>query len=417
MKKLNIYLRKDKNFFVLIIDKEIKKGQLKKEETEKFIEKEKPSHISLILSKPDIVFRKFEFPFSSQSKIKLALPAELEEVLPTGIDGYYYSMEVFKPGKEGKTQVNVYGVKNAIYNGWKELAEKHRVKLSFFSDSIIFYKTLHDKIKEKNYYQLYADKEYVLINLIKEGKLAGTYSFDVKINSSEGFKYIQTFLDNEKLPVFCAGEKELVDNLKNLSPDIGEKNILQGDVYFFPFLVEKKSYSKEILKLFKFGRQKEIPLNLILLLGGFLIVSFIFFAPYLKISEKEKELEMINSEMEDVFREACPEATRVVAPLVQIKEKMMETEKETGGRNYPSVLEVMARLTELFPENVNVEVAEMAFSGVQLTIAGTVDSLKNLDALKEKIEQTDFFTAFKIGSVAFDAQNRVNFNLTMELKK
>ena len=122
--------------------------------------------------------------------------------------------------------------------------------------------------------------------------------------------------------------------------------------------------------------------------------------------------------MKERFHQACPEVTRIVDPLVQIKEKIMEkTTKLNVVSNYPPILKVMADVTTLFPDNLNVEIEHFSVAANALNLFGRVDSLKSLEKVKSNAIDSEKFTNVVIGAISFDDKNRVTFNMTLGIKE
>jgi len=118
--------------------------------------------------------------------------------------------------------------------------------------------------------------------------------------------------------------------------------------------------------------------------------------------------------MKETFRIACPDVTRIVDPLVQIKEKIAEkTTRLDTISGYPSVLKVMADVTSLFPETIDVEIEQFTIASNNVTIVGRIESLKALEEVKNKVSASKKFNNMTIGAISFDEKNRVSFNMTL----
>lgn len=117
------------------------------------------------------------------------------------------------------------------------------------------------------------------------------------------------------------------------------------------------------------------------------------------------------------FRKTFPDVKKIVDPVVQAKEKLNQIEETSISIQYPSILEMLVQITNIFPEDVNVEIDRLSFSNNVLTISGFIDNLKNLEKVKEEINKSTYFCNLQMGSISFDRNNRVNFNFTVKVKK
>lgn len=416
MKILTIYLKQEE----IIYSINSKKGVINKEEIESLVSDVKGGVLNVIISKPDIIFRKLEIPFKSIKKAKLVLPMELEELLPEPVSNFYYFLEIYNTKKD-TTSINVYAIKKEIYNYWKEVSLKNRVKLFFYSDTHLFNLLLNRYIpqSQKNYIGIYAIEGYLLVNVVEDNRLSGSFSYCFSEDEiSKVGDILKTIVSTEETPLIFVG----CEDIKNkLTEEINLKNIeILPNIekpYLFPYIINNRIYKLRPLNFKKITPNKKIPIYNILLITFFLIVSFIFFTPYFRLPEKERYRKEVTEKMKEEFQKTCPEVTRIVDPLIQIKEKISEkTNKLDIISEYPSVLEIMANTTSLFPDGINVEIEQFTVAANNLTIFGWIESLKALENVKDKAINSQKFDNVVIGAISFDEKNRVSFNMTLGIK-
>ncbi len=416
MGKLNIYIRGNKSTY-FYKNKEEKRGFIEEKNIKDFVEKSKVKNINFIFSKPDVIFRKLSFDFSDIKKIKMVLPSEIESTLPEKIENYLFDYKFIRQNK--KTSVNVIGVKKDFYNKFISY-RKHKKKIYFFLDTEILFSLLKDKIKETNYIEVYIDSFYILINVIENKNISSCLSYIFENgNSDQIISIVNKILLEKNYPVYITGEEKEIENFKNKT---------KIKLIKIPFLKENFQpffFSEIINKNIKFTPLKLTPPSIKIISPVPYVISFLmlilFLFPslisYRHFKEKQQILNEIETKMISEFRKTFPDVKKIVDPVVQAKEKLNQTEETSISIQYPSILEMLVQITNIFPEDVNVEINRLSFSNSVLTISGFIDNLKNLEKVKEKINKSTYFSNLQIGSISFDRNHRVNFNFTVKVKK
>lgn len=414
MRIVTLYPQQDRIIYAVNGSQGKEYGTFREKEVEQFLSKNPPGILNVILAKPELLFRKLEFPFTSRRSIKLVLPQELENVLPETPENYHYCFE-FSPVARGRTIVNIYAVKNTVYSLWKNLVEKYNSKVFFFSDTILLHLFLKQFTAEKNYIAIYGIRNYLLVNLVEDGLLSGSYSYDFKISEVERIKeLLSEFLSRKELRVFIIAEDEVQRHLEIPTERIGETHPLEIEKdYLFHSLLTSSPY-KRPLQLKKLQHSERFPVYEAVVLMVFLGVSTFALSPYFKIPARERQIKELDKKMEETFLATCPEVRKVVNPLAQMKEKVSGKKSVSAIiAGYPSVLKIMAEITTLFPENADASVDQFIVAGNTLTLIGSTNSLKSLESIKEKIEGSGNFSIVDMGTISYDAKNRVNFNITL----
>lgn len=396
-----------------------KRGVLAEREIEGFLSENTPAVLNVILPKPELIFRRLEFPFAGIRKILLVMPQELENILPEPPENYRYFFEFFPTGK-GKTSVNVYAVRNAVCNLWKNAVKKHGSKVLFFSDTVLLHAMLKQSTSEKNHLAVYATDTYLLLNLTESGILSGSYSYDFKMDESAVTKeLLSELLSRKDLGVFLIAEETVgkslgipAEKIRSVSwPSQTEKK------YLFHDLISSDIFRKP-LQLKRLHQTERFPVHQAVVAGAFIAFSAMMLSPYLKIPSRQRELTGLDRTMKETFLAACPGVTRVINPLLQMRDKLSEYKNANEiVLGYPSVLKIMAHITALFPENADASVDQFDVAGDMLNITGSTNSLKSLETIREKMESSQDFAITDMGTISYDAKNRVNFNITLRINQ
>jgi len=416
MGKLNIYIRGNKSTY-FYKNKEEKRGFIEENNIKGFVEKSKVESINFIFSKPDVIFRKLSFDFSNIKKIKMVLPSELESTLPEKIENYLFDYKFIRQNK--KTSVNVIGVKKDFYSKLISYA-KNKKKIYFFVDTEILFSLFKDKVKETNYIEVYIDSFYILINVIENKNISSCLSYIFENGRSDQIiSIVNKILLEKNYSVYITGEEKEIENFENKT---------KIKLIKIPFLRENLQsffFSEAINKNIKFTPLKLISPSIKIISFVPYIVSFLIFIlllspsliSYRHFKEKQQKLDKIETKMISEFRKIFPDVKKIVDPVVQAKEKLNQMEETSISIQYPSILEMLVKITNIFPEDVNVEIDRLSFSNNVLTISGFIDNLKNLEKVKEEINKSPYFCNLQMGSISFDRNNRVNFNFTVKVKK
>ncbi|MCM8760211.1 MAG: hypothetical protein NC832_00605 [Candidatus Omnitrophica bacterium] len=411
------YLQGEKVIYRLRGTKKIEEGDITGSEIEAFLEKNRPDILNIIISKPHIIFRQIEFPFTNRRKIYMVLPSELEETLPEGLDRLYFSFDFYSPNKN-KAIVNVYGIPSVVCDFWNNLAKKYKAKLYFFVDTLLFHQFLAQSVDKKNYIAIYREGEYLLLNIIENKILTGSYSWELTPSTeAEDLPLIKGIFKKKGLPVFICSSQQ-TDRELGISGDKVQYISLPAGIekrYLFHHLSSLRVFKRPFLPL-KLSSSKKIPVSGLALLFVFLMISFLLSFPYLKVIEKQKELTRIEEDMKQVFTSAFPDVGNIVNPLIQAREKIAKAGNKDIKTGVASVLKVMADITTLFPENIDAKIDLFRIAGDTITLSGTTNSLKTLENIKSRIEKSGRFTIIDIGTISFDSKNRANFSITLQVK-
>ena len=414
---LCLYLREKSYYYMSSKEK----GEIEENQIEEFLKNKKEKKIHLVISKPRIFYRKIVFPFSQKRKVELSLPVELEDLLPKSIDNFVFSW-YFLSKNRNKSEVVVIALEKDFYNFWLNLHTKYKFSIYFSIDSLLIFKFFSNLIKEKNYFLLFIDEKYFLVNLVENGLLSNTYSyyFSDKNQLLLQIHILKAIFSEKNYPLFWYGKEDFFNSLSLEGNNVSMKeDVLKIELPFFlNYIGMSKTFSSSTLK-FKSPKRptfifsaKELFISFV-----FLLLLIFMVTPYFKIPDEEKKVKEIQIEMEQTLKETCPEISKIVNPVIQIKEKLRNISGE--NTNVPkniSILKIMAEFTKFVPENLNVEITQFIVSGNSLFISGKISDLQELEKLKESIKKSEIFYEGEIGNITFDNDKQVNFNLMVKLK-
>ncbi|MCM8772138.1 MAG: hypothetical protein NC922_03545 [Candidatus Omnitrophica bacterium] len=398
-----LYLKGEKIYYL----KENKEDVLI-EKFEDFVRENKKNTFFLIFSKLNVYFRKVEFDFKDKKKIGLIIGQEIEGKLPKSSDSFYFYFE-YNYLKENKTSVNVFAIEKEKLEYFKKIFEANKVKYYFSIDTILLLNFLKTKIIGENFIGIFVEDNYFILNVIENGVLSNVYSYfseDLKGNLVEVLNLI---LSSKKLPVYYIGKKETFEDLKFEE---------------LKFITEKKfnDILKEIKKIQKvnfepiFIYRKTFSFEYLFYLAFLFFLSFFFITPYFEKNKKEKKIEEINQKMENIFKSIFPETKKIINPLVQIKEKILQTDISTKiSLSEKSIIKILEEVTLLFPEDTGTEIEEFTFVDGNIYLTGSINNLKDIDRIKENVKKSKIFSDFEISGISVTKENKVKFNLLLKM--
>lgn len=130
------------------------------------------------------------------------------------------------------------------------------------------------------------------------------------------------------------------------------------------------------------------------MLALLLLVSFNF---YLKLNMKQRHYEDLNGEIRRVFTSTLPEIKHIVNEVQQMRAKIEELKRDPllfseAGVEGMSVLDLMREITLRIPEDVRVDIRDLAINKGRVAITGETDSFESVDNIKAGLQK---FTGFK----------------------
>ena len=132
----------------------------------------------------------------------------------------------------------------------------------------------------------------------------------------------------------------------------------------------------------------------ILMLVIILLVSFDF---YLRLDMKQRHCEDLSAQIRKVFTNTLPEVKNIVNEVQQMRSKIQEVKKGSlffseAGEEGMSVLDLMREITLRIPEDVTVDVKNLAIDRGRVAITGETDSFESVDKIRAGLQQ---FVGFK----------------------
>ncbi|MCK4534301.1 MAG: PilN domain-containing protein, partial [Syntrophobacterales bacterium] len=133
-------------------------------------------------------------------------------------------------------------------------------------------------------------------------------------------------------------------------------------------------------------------------------------------------LDKLKSEITSVFKKTCPEVTRIVDPVQQLKVKITLAQQSSSGLNGTGfgtkTLDILKDISRLVPGTTDFLITSFTFDGDTVKIKGETDNFNSVDGIKSELAKSSCFRNVTISSASLIKKgNRVGFDLRMEVAR
>ncbi|NTW58748.1 MAG: hypothetical protein HGB21_06955 [Nitrospirae bacterium] len=126
----------------------------------------------------------------------------------------------------------------------------------------------------------------------------------------------------------------------------------------------------------------------------------------------------LDAEIKDIYRQTFPDGKPSADPVRQMRDKMNEAKKLFGALGSgTSALDVMKTVTDGIPKEVRVIFTEFVLEGDRLRLQGEVPSFDSVDKIKAELQKSPLFTDVTVQDTRMGVDNKVKFRFEMKLKQ
>ncbi|MEA3486826.1 MAG: pilus assembly protein PilM [Thermodesulfobacteriota bacterium] len=142
---------------------------------------------------------------------------------------------------------------------------------------------------------------------------------------------------------------------------------------------------------------------------------------YMDYHYSRARLDRLKSEITSVFKKTCPEVTRIVDPVQQLKVKIALSQQSSAGLNGTGfgtkTLDILKDISRLVPGTTDFLITSFTFDGGTVKIKGETDNFNSVDGIKSELGKSSCFRNVTISSASLIKKgNRVGFDLRMGIK-
>ena len=123
-----------------------------------------------------------------------------------------------------------------------------------------------------------------------------------------------------------------------------------------------------------------------------------------------RERDVLNTRIEEIYRETFPAAKRVVNPQVQMQQQLDQLQRRQGGGS--GFMTLLARAGDVLRSNKSIEIAGASFRAGRLDVDLTANNVQVLDELKQTLSGKGLNV--EIQSATTDASQRVKSRLRIQ---
>lgn len=377
-------------------------------------------------------FRHLKFPFNGASRIRAALPFELESALPYSTDEIETSFLEMSSDNEG-TAVLACAARHERLDYYRTILNNCGVRVGhILPDSAAlayFYRAaILPTLLQKPGSALIASVDDRALHLCFMGPNGFVDTFVAEPEEREATRFLAT-LEQPPEKIFIGGpssggflthmtsgdfwKRELSNSIEGEQPDM--MMVPLGLALFLETGEEALSFPGVGGRRMNFGGSLRFA-AIGALTCALLFTGFLFF----RNLTKERALENINTQTKAAFNAALPGA-KAVKPVFQLEQQMKRLENRLrrsgfspGGR--ADFLWILKRLSETVPDNLPVEMDEIVYEETVITITGKTDKYESVTRLRELYSLASPFRGAEVldSKTAPDGR-RVGFKIRIQL--
>ena len=141
---------------------------------------------------------------------------------------------------------------------------------------------------------------------------------------------------------------------------------------------------------------------------------------YIDYHYDRAHLNRLKQEITSVFKKTCPEVTRIVDPVQQLKVRIAEARNSSSGLNGHGTgirtLDIIKDISRLIPESTDFLITSFTFDGAAVKIKGETDNFNTVDNIKNSLSKSNYFKNVTISSATLIKKGtRVGVDLRIEL--
>ena len=140
---------------------------------------------------------------------------------------------------------------------------------------------------------------------------------------------------------------------------------------------------------------------------------------YIDYHYDRAHLNKLKHEITDVFKKTCPEVTRIVDPVQQLKVRIAEARNSSSGLNGAGsgirTLDIIKDISRLIPESTDFLITSFTFNGAAVKIKGETDNFNSVDNIKNSLSKSNYFKNVTISSASLIKKgSRVGVDLRID---
>lgn len=134
----------------------------------------------------------------------------------------------------------------------------------------------------------------------------------------------------------------------------------------------------------------------------------------------QQRVDQLDEAITGTFKSAFPEITRIVDPVIQMRNQIDALKKNAIDPNDSGIharsIDILNEISRLIPKEVEVRFSRMVVGGDAVTVSGETAAFNVVDDIKNRLEESELFKSVTIASANTDkASAQVSFKLKIDL--
>ncbi|VAW78703.1 hypothetical protein MNBD_GAMMA15-2316 [hydrothermal vent metagenome] len=353
------------------------------------------SRVVVIVPGEEVLLSEVRVPGRNRQRVLRAIPFALEEQLASDVELLHFAIGAAQEDEHYPVAV----VDRSRMDGWAELLAEHNIVANQWLPEALALPQTDDG------WSLMIDGSTVLV---RTGLCAGfsadldTFPALVSLFSAreqlpeKACLFGSSILDVEGLDVSVADQE--LQALEILGRGLAQGlslDLLQGDY----------SRSEEWGKMLRPWK-----MTAALLVAGLVLTITATGLNYFSLSKQHDQL---TAEIESVYREAFPQARRVVNPRAQMEQALKKLQRQSGGGGETAFLALLADVARILDKNKGVQIQGATYRDGRLDLDLLADNVQVLDQLKQALVGEGRMRA-DIQSATTQEDGKVNSRIRVE---
>ncbi len=126
----------------------------------------------------------------------------------------------------------------------------------------------------------------------------------------------------------------------------------------------------------------------------------------------------LKSTVNAVFKASCPEVTKIVDPVQQLKTKIAEAGKVSAGGSGAPFLDLLKEISTTVPQSTGFMINSLSYDGERIEMKAVTTSFNTAEEVKKSLAASRHFSNVSIGSANMTKQGgKVEVGIRMDVRK
>ncbi|MFP4039403.1 MAG: type II secretion system protein GspL [Desulfosudaceae bacterium] len=153
---------------------------------------------------------------------------------------------------------------------------------------------------------------------------------------------------------------------------------------------------------------------------AFLVLALGLSGYFYDLYRLRQQITTLDSRVINVFKECCPDTTRIVDPLPQLRSELKQLKEKSGMPEEVArsvyTIDILNDISRLIPPGTDVVVTRLVAGPQEVMVTGHTDAFNAVDTIKNRLGESPRFVTVEISSASMNKKDgRVHFKLRVTL--